>query len=263
MSGSIEKLSNKFYESELKKLQIELTQLQSWIKKAGLKVVIIFEGRDAAGKGGTIKRITQTLNPRICRVVALGTPTDKEKTQWYFQRYVPHLPAAGEMVLFDRSWYNRAGVERVMGFCTENEYWDFLRSCPNFERMLIRSGIILIKYWFSVSQEEQEKRLQSRLKDPTRRWKLSAMDIESRNKWVDYSKAKDEMFAYTDTKISPWYVVEADDKKRARLNVISHLLSRIPYKEVKPEIIELPERIVQKGYVRPPMDEQTFVPSVY
>jgi polyphosphate kinase 2 (PPK2 family) len=175
----------------------------------------------------------------------------------------PHLPAAGEMVLFDRSWYNRAGVERVMGFCTENEYWDFLRSCPNFERMLIRSGIILIKYWFSVSQEEQEKRLQSRLKDPTRRWKLSAMDIESRNKWVDYSKAKDEMFAYTDTKISPWYVVEADDKKRARLNVISHLLSRIPYKEVKPEIIELPERIVQKGYVRPPMDEQTFVPSVY
>lgn len=263
MSADKTKLSRKFYESELVRLQIELVKLQSWIKKSGLKVVVIFEGRDAAGKGGTIKRITQTLNPRICRVVALGTPTEKEKTQWYFQRYVPHLPAGGEMVMFDRSWYNRAGVERVMGFCSDNEYWDFLRACPNFERMLIRAGIILIKYWFSVSEEEQERRFQGRLKDPTRRWKLSAMDIESRNKWVDYSKAKDEMFAYTDTKISPWYVVEADDKKRARLNVISHLLSMIPYKEVKPELLELPERVEQKGYVRPPMDEQTFVPSVY
>jgi len=263
MSDNTTKLSRKFYESELVKMQIELVKLQSWIKKAGLKVVVIFEGRDAAGKGGTIKRITQTLNPRICRVVALGTPTEREKTQWYFQRYVPHLPAAGEMVLFDRSWYNRAGVERVMGFCTNDEYWDFLRACPNFERMLIRAGIILIKYWFSVGDEEQERRFQARLNDPTRQWKLSNMDIESRNKWVDYSKAKDEMFAYTDTKISPWYVVEADDKKRARLNCISHLLSMIPYKEVKPELVELPERIEQKGYVRPPMDEQTFVPNSY
>ena len=263
MISEATKLSRKFYESELVKLQIELVKLQSWIKKDGLKVVVIFEGRDAAGKGGTIKRITQTLNPRICKVVALGTPTEREKTQWYFQRYVPHLPAAGEMVLFDRSWYNRAGVERVMSFCTNDEYWDFLRACPNFERMLIRAGITLIKYWFSVSEEEQERRFQGRLKDPTRQWKLSNMDIESRNKWVDYSKAKDEMFAYTDTKISPWYVVEADDKKRARLNCISHLLSSIPYKEVKPELVELPEKIEQKGYVRPPMDEQTFVPFKY
>ena len=263
MKKDTPKLSRKFYESELVRLQIELVKLQSWIKKAGLKVVVIFEGRDAAGKGGTITRITQTLNPRICRVVALGTPTEKEKTQWYFQRYVPHLPAAGEMVLFDRSWYNRAGVERVMGFCTDDEYWEFLRACPNFERMLIRSGIKLIKYWFSVSEEVQERRFQARLKDPTKQWKLSAMDIESRNKWMEYSKAKDEMFSYTDTKLSPWYVVEADDKKRARLNCIAHLLSLIPYKEVKPELVKLPERIHQKGYIRPPMDEQTFVPSVY
>ena len=263
MTENLKKLKRKFYESELVKLQIELVKLQSWIKKEGLKVVVIFEGRDAAGKGGTIKRITQTLNPRICRVVALGTPTEKEKTQWYFQRYVAHLPASGEMVLFDRSWYNRAGVERVMGFCTDDEYWNFLRACPNFETMLIRAGIILIKYWFSVSEEEQERRFQSRLNDPTRRWKLSPMDIESRNKWVDYSKAKDEMFSYTDTKLSPWYVVEADDKRRAHLNSISHLLSLIPYKEVKPELLELPERVEQKGYVRPPMNEQTFVPEVY
>ncbi|MDF1548190.1 MAG: polyphosphate kinase 2 [Bacteroidales bacterium] len=263
MSDKTTKLSRKYYEAELVKLQIELVKLQSWIKKAGLKVVVIFEGRDAAGKGGTITRITKSLNPRICKVVALGTPTERQKTQWYFQRYVAHLPASGEMVLFDRSWYNRAGVERVMGFCSNEEYWDFLRACPNFERMLIRSGIILIKYWFSVSEEEQERRLQGRLKDPTRRWKLSSMDIESRNKWVDYSKAKDEMFSYTDTKISPWYVVEADDKKRARLNCISHLLSMIPYQEVEPELRELPEKIEQKGYVRPPMDEQTFVPDAY
>ncbi|MBN1252493.1 MAG: polyphosphate kinase 2 [Bacteroidales bacterium] len=263
MQNPEKKLSRKFYEAELVKLQIELVKLQSWIKKKGLKVVVIFEGRDAAGKGGTITRITQSLNPRICRVVALGTPTEREKTQWYFQRYVPHLPAAGEMVLFDRSWYNRAGVERVMEFCTNDEYWDFLRACPNFERMLIRSGIILIKYWFSVSEEEQERRFQGRLKDPTRRWKLSPMDIESRKKWTEYSKAKDEMFSYTDTKISPWYVVEADDKRRARLNCISHLLDLIPYKEIEPETIELPPRIKEKGYVRPPMNEQTFIPEKY
>lgn len=263
MGDKKKKLSTKFYEDELARMQIELVKLQTWIKKTGLKVVVIFEGRDAAGKGGTIKRITQSLNPRVCRVVALGTPTEREKSQWYFQRYVPHLPASGEMVLFDRSWYNRAGVERVMAFCTDEEYWDFLRACPNFERMLIRAGIILIKYWFSVSSEEQERRLKARLKDPTRRWKLSKIDVESRNLWVDYSKAKDDMFAYTDTKLSPWYVVEADDKKRARLNCISHLLNMIPYKEVKPELVKLPDRIEQKGYVRPPIDEQTFVPEVY
>jgi len=263
MTEETTKLDRKFYESELIRLQIELVKLQSWIEKQGLKVVVIFEGRDAAGKGGTIKRITQTLNPRICRVVALGTPTEREKTQWYFQRYVPHLPAAGEMVLFDRSWYNRAGVEKVMGFCTNDEYWDFLRACPNFERMLIRSGIILIKYWFSVSAEEQERRFQKRLKNPTKQWKLSPMDIESRKKWLEYSQAKDEMFSYTDTKISPWYVVEADDKKRARLNCISHLLNKIPYKEIQPKIMDLPPRQEQKGYVRPPMNEQTFVPDTY
>ncbi|MBD3317315.1 MAG: polyphosphate kinase 2, partial [Chitinivibrionales bacterium] len=212
------KLDKKTYKRELRRLQIELVKLQEWIKARGLKVVVVFEGRDAAGKGGVIKRITQSLNPRICRVIALGTPTEREKTQWYFQRYVAHLPAAGEMVLFDRSWYNRAGVERVMGFCTEEEYREFLRTCPEFERMLIRSGIILIKYWFSVSDQEQERRFQARIHDPTKRWKLSPMDLESRRRWVEYSKAKDEMFAYTDTKQSPWFVVNADNKKRARLN---------------------------------------------
>jgi len=257
------KLSLEYYEEELEKLQIELVKLQEWIKHKGLRVVVLFEGRDAAGKGGTIKRITQSLNPRICRVVALGIPTEKEKTQWYFQRYVDHLPAAGEMVLFDRSWYNRAGVERVMEFCTEEEYWDFLRSCPSFENMLIRSGLILIKYWFSVSDKEQEKRFKQRIEDPTRRWKISQMDMASRTKWVDYSRAKDEMFAYTDTKQSPWYVVEADDKRRARLNCISHLLSMIPYEDVPREKIELPPLERDKSYVRPPMSEQTFVPSRY
>ncbi len=257
------KLSRKTYEQELNKLQVELVKLQEWIKHKGLKVVVIFEGRDAAGKGGTITRITQSLNPRICSVVALGTPTEKEKTQWYFQRYVPHLPAAGQMVLFDRSWYNRAGVEQVMGFCTNDEYWEFLRSCPNFERMLIRSGIILIKYWFSVSEEEQEKRFQARINDPTKRWKLSPMDLKSRELFVEYSKAKDEMFAYTDTKLSPWFVVEADDKKKARLNCISHLLSMIPYENLSSDPIDLPERNVSKGYVRPPIDEMTYVPKTY
>lgn len=256
-------LSLKFYEKELNRLQVELVRLQEWIKNEGLKVVVIFEGRDAAGKGGTIKRIIQNLNPRICKVVALGTPTEREKTQWYFQRYVPHLPASGEMVLLDRSWYNRAGVEKVMGFCTNDEYWEFLRSCPNFERMLIRSGIVLVKYWFSVSQDEQEKRFKSRISDPTKRWKLSPMDIKSMEKFIEYSKAKDEMFAYTDTKLSPWVMVDADDKKRARLNCIHHLLSLIPYKKMEPEPIVLPERKDNKGYVRPPLDEMTYVPKVY
>jgi len=256
-------IKNKVYEKELARLQVELVELQEWIKYKGLKVVVIFEGRDAAGKGGVIKRITQRLNPRICRVVALATPTERETTQWYFQRYVPHLPAAGEMVLFDRSWYNRAGVERVMGFCTEEEYHEFLRSCPEFERMLIRSGILLIKYWFSVSDEEQERRFQDRLNDPVKRWKLSPMDMESRARWVEYSRAKDEMFRYTDIKQAPWYVVPADNKKRARLNCISHLLSLIPYKDLKPEPVELPPRQKDKGYIRPPITDQTFDPEVY
>lgn len=257
------RISNNVYEKELNNLQIELVKLQEWIKLKGLKVVVIFEGRDAAGKGGTIKRILQSLNPRICKVVALGTPTEREKTQWYFQRYVANLPAAGEMVLLDRSWYNRAGVEKVMGFCTNDEYWEFLRSCPNFERMLIRSGIILIKYWFSVSEEEQEKRFNSRIKDPTKRWKLSPMDLKSREFYVDYSKAKDEMFAYTDTKISPWYMVDADNKKLARLNCIHHLLSQIQYEDLTPESIDLPPRKDSKGYVRPPLDEMTFIPEIF
>ncbi len=256
-------IPSKDYYKELQKLQVELVKLQEWIKSKGLRVVVIFEGRDAAGKGGAIKRITETLNPRYARVVALGTPTEKEKTQWYFQRYVAHLPAAGEMVFFDRSWYNRAGVERVMGFCTEEEYQDFLRACPEFERMLIRSGIILIKYWFSVSDEEQEKRFQDRINTPTKRWKLSPMDLESRARWVEYSKAKDTMFAYTDTKQSPWYVVNADCKKRARLNCIAHLLSRIPYEDLTPETLKLPPRQHDQGYVRPPMSDQTFVPEKY
>jgi polyphosphate kinase 2 len=258
-----EKLDSKFYHKELARLQVELTKMQRWIINKGLKVVVIFEGRDAAGKGGTIKRITESLNPRACRVVALSKPTERETTQWYFQRYIQHLPAAGEIVLFDRSWYNRSGVERVMGFCTDAEYWEFLRSCPNLERMLIRSGIILIKYWFSVSEEEQEKRFQNRLKDPTKRWKLSPIDISSRDKWEEYSKAKDEMLAYTDTKISPWYVVEADDKKRARLNCISHLLEKISYNDLPVPELKLEDRKRVKGYVRPPKDEQTFVPEKY
>jgi len=257
------KLKNKFYTKELKRLQIELVKLQEWIKHRGLKVVVLFEGRDAAGKGGVIKRISQRMNPRICRVVALGTPTEREKTQWYFQRYAAHLPAAGEMVLFDRSWYNRAGVERVMGFCTDEEYRDFLHSCPEFERMLIRSGVILIKYWFSVSNEEQERRFHARIEDPTKRWKLSPMDLESRKRWQEYSKAKDEMMAYTDIKQSPWYVVNADSKKRARLNCIRHLLKRISYKDLTPDPIKLPRRPSDKGYVRPPITDQTFVPDFY
>ncbi len=257
------KIDNKFYLKELERLQIELVKLQEWIKAKDLKVVVLFEGRDAAGKGGVIKRITQVLNPRICRVVALGTPTEREKSQWYFQRYVPHLPAAGEMVLFDRSWYNRAGVEHVMGFCTPEEYQEFLRSCPQFERMLVRSGIMVIKYWFSISDEVQEQRFQARLETPTKRWKLSPMDLESRQRWVEYSRAKDEMFDHTDIKQAPWYVVEADVKKRARLNCISHLLSLIPYKDLTPDTIDLEPRQESKGYVRPPFSDQTFVPDYY
>lgn len=257
------KLSKKLYEKDLGKLQVELVKLQEWIKNQGLKVVIIFEGRDAAGKGGVIKRITESLNPRNVRVVALPSPTEREKSQWYFQRYVAHLPAAGEMVLFDRSWYNRAGVEKVMGFCTEEEYREFLRSVPEFERMLVRSGIILIKYWFSVSDEEQEKRFEDRIKDPTKRWKLSPMDLESRTRWVEYSKAKDQMFAHTDIKQVPWYVVNADDKKKARLNCIRHLLSMIPYEDLTPDPVELPVRQKNEGYVRPPITDQSFVPEIY
>jgi polyphosphate kinase len=257
------KMDNKTYEKEYRKLEIELVKLQEWVKARGLKVVVLFEGRDAAGKGGVIKRITEPLNPRFCRVAALPAPSEKEKTQWYFQRYAAHLPGAGEIVLFDRSWYNRAGVEHVMGFCTAEEYEEFLRSCPEFERMLIRSGIILIKYWFSVSDEEQERRFQERINDPTKHWKLSPMDMESRNRWVEYSKAKDAMFSYTDTKQSPWYVVNADDKKRARLNCIHHLLSLIPYEEIPSQTIVLPPRQADAGYVRPPINEQTFIPDVY
>jgi len=257
------KIAEQDYDKNLRALQVELVKLQKWISNKKLKVVVLFEGRDAAGKGGVIKRITQSLNPRICRVVALATPTEKEKTQWYFQRYVAHLPAAGEMVLFDRSWYNRAGVEYVMGFCTDEEHKEFLRSCPEFERMLVRSGIMLIKYWFSISDEEQEARFKSRIKDRTKRWKLSDMDVQSRSNWVEYSKAKDIMFAHTDIKQAPWYVVNADDKKRARLNCINHLLSMIPYEDIPPEKITLPARQREVGYVRPPIEDQNFIPEVF
>lgn len=256
------RLDKKLYFRELEQLQLELVKLHEWVKSQGLRVVVLFEGRDAAGKGGVIKRITQRLNPRICRVVALGVPTEREKKQWYFQRYVAHLPSAGEMVLFDRSWYNRAGVEHVMGFCTEEEYTDFMRSCPRFEEMLIHSGIIVIKYWFSVNDEEQEERFRERIKDPLKRWKFSEMDLESRSRWIEYSMAKDKMFSHTDTKICPWFVVNADDKRRARLNTIHHLLSLIPYKEIKYKKIKLPP-ISMEGYVRPPLTDQTFIPEVY
>jgi len=250
------------YDRELRRLQVELVKMQEWIRSEGLRVVVLFEGRDAAGKGGAIKRITESLNPRVCRVVALATPTEREKTQWYFQRYVAHLPAAGEMVLFDRSWYNRAGVERVMGFCTEQQYQEFMQSCPEFERMLIRSGIHLIKYWFSVSDAEQERRFQDRMNKPTKRWKISPMDLESRKHWDDYSRAKDEMFAITDTKHAPWFVVNAEHKECARLNVIRHLLSMIPYRDLTPEPLKLP-RLEKSKYVRPPIQEQNFIPEDY
>jgi polyphosphate kinase 2 len=259
-SGRVKK---KAYEKALKGLNVELVKLQEWVKSTGHRMVVIFEGRDAAGKGGAIKSISQSMSARVCRVVALAAPSDREKTQWYFQRYAPHLPAGGEIVLFDRSWYNRAGVERVMGFCTDVEYQEFLRSCPEFERMLVRSGIQLVKYWFSVSDEEQEKRFQARLEDPTKHWKLSPMDLESRSRWVEYSRAKDEMFSHTDIKQAPWFVVEADDKRAARLNLISHLLSLVPYKDIEREKIALPKRQKDGTYVRPPMTDQTFVPRKY
>ncbi len=251
------------YVEELAHLQMELIKLQEWVRMRGLKLAVIFEGRDAAGKGGVIKRITESLNPRVCRIAALGTPTERERGQWYFQRYVPHLPAAGEIVLFDRSWYNRAGVEHVMGFCTEPEYKEFLRSCPLFEEMLVRSGIYLVKYWFSVNDEEQEKRFQERIRNPSKRWKLSPMDMESRKRWSEYSKAKDEMFAETDTKKNPWHVVEADNKKKARLNCITHLLRQIPYENMTPVEIEVPPRQGDIGYKRPKISSQRFVPKVY
>ena len=263
IASEAKRISNRKYERELAKLYVELVKLQRWIKSQGLKVVVIFEGRDAAGKGGTISRITQPLNPRICRVVALTAPTERERTQWYFQRYVQHLPAEGELVLFDRSWYNRAGVEHVMGFCTDAEYTEFLRSCPEFERMLVRSGIILIKYWFSVSSEEQERRFRSRVDDPTKRWKISDMDLESRRHWVDYSRAKDRMMLQTDTPQAPWYLVGADNKKRARLNCIRHLLGCIDYRELDPREIVLPERQLDPTYIRPPLEEHSFVPDYY
>lgn len=262
-NGTQKKVSNSTYEREMVRLQVELVKMQEWIKNKGLKVVVIFEGRDAAGKGGTIKRITEPLNPRICRVTALPAPTDREQGQWYFQRYAAHLPTRGEMVIFDRSWYNRAGVEKVMGFCTDDEYTEFLRSCPEFERMLVRSGIKLIKYWFSVSDEEQERRFQSRLTDPTKRWKLSPMDLESRKRWVAYSRAKDDMFAHTDIKQAPWYVVRSDVKKHARLNCITHLLNQINYEDLTPEPIVLEPRPAQESYVRPPMEDQSFVPEIH
>ncbi len=250
------------YEKELERLQIELVRMQEWIVESRSRVVVLFEGRDTAGKGGVIKRISEKTSPRVIRTVALTTPTEREKTQWYFQRYVAHLPAGGEMVLFDRSWYNRAGVEKVMGFCTDEEYQEFMRSAPRFERMLQRSGIILLKYWLSISDDEQEHRFKARIKDPAKQWKLSPMDIEARARWVDYAEAKDEMFAYTDTKQTPWYVVDTDSKKTARLNLISHLLDQIPYKKVHQDKIKLPPR-QERSYVRPPADSQTFVPTRY
>jgi len=251
------------YTDELVRLQFELIKLQESVRLEGLKVVVIFEGRDAAGKGGVIKRITESLNPRICRVVALGTPTEKERGQWYFQRYVAHLPAPGEIVLFDRSWYNRAGVERVMGFCTDEEYTEFLRACPLFEEMLVRSGIHLIKYWFSVNDEEQEKRFTERMHNPIKRWKLSPMDLESRKHWVEYSRAKDLMLKHTDSKFAPWFDVNADVKKRARLNCIAHLLKQIPYKDLRPVEMELPARQSAAGYKRPKKSSQHWVREGY
>jgi len=259
---TIRRIPKKEYERELARLQRELVKLQEWVRQEGLKVCILFEGRDAAGKGGAIKRIAERTNPRIVRVVALDKPTEREASQWYFQRYAAHLPAAGEIVLFDRSWYNRAGVEHVMGFCTEDEYEDFLRSCPDFERMLVRSGIILLKFWFSVGDEEQERRFQGRIDNVEKRWKLSKMDLESRARWLDYSKAKDRMFGATDTKASPWWVVDADDKRRARLNCIRHILSAIPYEDLTSEQLTLPPP--QDGvYIRPPIDTQTYVEDHY
>ena len=261
--GKGERLKKKLYESELERLQTDLVKMQYWVKATGFRMIVVFEGRDAAGKGGTIKRLTEPLNPRGCRVVALGTPSDQQKTQWYFQRYVEHFPSAGEIVVFDRSWYNRAGVERVMGFCSQEQVERFLDDCPRFEQMLVNSGILLLKYWFSVSDVEQEARFQSRIDDPTRRWKLSPMDLEARNRWVQFSKAKDAMFARTNIPEAPWFTVEADDKRRARLNCLSHVLSKVPWEDMTPPAIELPARPEQGDYDRPPIQEQFFVPNLY
>jgi len=257
----VHQLPKRRYEQELLKLQGELAAMTEWIHRSRSRVVVIFEGRDAAGKGGAIKRISEYLSPRICRIVALPTPTEREQGEWYFQRYVAELPSAGEMVLFDRSWYNRAGVERVMGFCSDEQYQRFLRQCPVFEHQLIEDGIILIKYWFSVSDDEQERRFQNRVDDPLRRWKLTPMDLEARQRWVDYSRAKDNMFLHTDTPESPWYVVEADDKHRARLNCIAHLLDHVPYQALQPTRLRLPKRVKDESYRRPPRDLATYVPD--
>ncbi|HVN10728.1 MAG TPA: polyphosphate kinase 2 [Kineosporiaceae bacterium] len=256
------RLTKKQYRAELERLQTELVAMQEWIRATGTRLVVILEGRDTAGKGGTIRRLTYLMNPRLCRVVALPAPTERERTQWYFQRYIPHLPAAGEIVLFDRSWYNRAGVERVMGFCTREEYEYFMRVCPILESALTRAGIVIVKYWLSISDEEQRRRFQARIDDPAKRWKLSPMDLQAQARWVDYAEAKDEMFAYTDTKENPWYVVDAEDKSTARLNLIAHLLSMVPYEHVPAEEIKLPDR-QQRAYVRPPIGVQTFVPQQY
>jgi polyphosphate kinase 2 len=261
--ATLQKLDRRLYEKELARLQVELVKMQYWVKAEGFRLIVLFEGRDAAGKGGTIKRITEPLNPRGCRVVALGTPSDQQRSQWYFQRYVEHFPSAGEIVLFDRSWYNRAGVERVMGFCSKRELREFEQSCPEFERMLVRSGIVLLKYWFSVSDAEQEARFQARIDDPARRWKLSPMDLESRDRWVEFSRAKDEMFAHTNIPEAPWFTVEADDKRRARLNCIRHLLSKVPYVDMTPPAVKLPPRRRAGADQRPPINEQFFVPNAY
>jgi len=261
--GRPPKLDRKFYEKELARLQVELVKMQYWVKHVGYRMILLFEGRDAAGKGGTIKRITEPLNPRGCNVVALGTPSDQQKTQWYFQRYVENFPSSGEMVLFDRSWYNRAGVEKVMGFCAPEQVDEFMLSCPEFERMLVRSGITLLKYWFSVSDDEQEIRFRSRLEDPARRWKLSPMDLESRDRWVEFSQAEDEMFSHTNIPEAPWFTVEANDKRRARLNCIRHVLSKVPYEDMTPEAIEPPPRKSSGDSQRPPLNEQFFVPNAY
>ncbi len=261
MAKKRERLPRRLYEGELVRLQAELVKMKDWVQANGLRMAVVFEGRDAAGKGGVIKRITEYLSPRVCRVAALPAPTEREKTQWYFQRYVAHLPAAGEIVLFDRSWYNRAGVERVMGFSSPEEHRLFLRQCPIFEHLLIESGLVLVKYWFSISDEEQERRFAARIDDPLRRWKLSPMDLESRSRWVEYSRAKDEMFVHTDTDESPWYVVDTDDKRRARLNCIAHLLTRVSYQDVPPPPIAMPDRQADEGYVRPSRDIYHYVPD--
>ena len=259
--GGPRKLPRQLYETELFRLQGELVKMQEWMRTEGARIVVIFEGRDAAGKGGTIKRVAQYLNPRVARIVALPAPTERERTQWYFQRYIDHLPAAGELVLFDRSWYNRAGVEHVMGFCTKEEYFRFLHQCPIFERLLVEDGILLRKYWFSVSDDEQQRRFRRRLEDPLRRWKLSPMDLESITRWEDYSRAKDEMFVHTDIPEAPWHVVESDDKRRARINMIAHLLSTIPYHKVRQPALKLPPRPPAQGYIRAPRDMQAYVPD--